>query len=511
MSAIVDMRGVLYPNAGSPIYASNYRFGDRGSASWQLSAGHFEGYLSPIITFPRPDSETGANARHRNCYTGQSYRIPVIQQGGAWPFYYELTTSPTGATIGNQLTVSGDKLVAGSDYGVITCPSLPAGTHSFTVRVTDQNLVVNTVSWTVVVGTSNWVVLDKSAGTNGSGTLASPFNVESSLSGQSSKCVLIRAGTIDSNAFSAGLNSFPRTWVPYSSEIVNWKVANVYCNSTHDLWLGGINIVLDSSGSAAQQWFLFDTSNRVTFFENLFNGANLENTNGAPSNSAVLFWANQHVALGNISNSFYSNIIGNEFRDLRDRDLVLGYSQQYKTIENNKLTNYQVGAHTLSHGFYEKTNCSSVTHRRNYSTSTTNTAKMSRWDAYAGDFPMDYFEASHNSYRFNGTIDYPITVGYETTDFGTHRYIYRNNFYSASTGCIGLTNTTNSGNLVTISRNVMMSPVTSNNSIVLDNYNGQYTNTNNVAGNLASGLLDSSNNLVSRLTPNLGTAGAEVK
>lgn len=510
MASVVDMRGILFANINSPYFASNYPNGDRGLASWQLAAGHFESYLSPIIVHPRPNSETGTNARHRNGYTGQAYRVPVVQQGGAWPFYYEIISAPAGVTIGSELAISGDKLVAGADYGIVNWPSPTAGTHTINIRVTDQNLTVNTISWTVVVGTSNWVVLDKSAGTNGSGTLASPYNTESSLSGQSSKCVLVRAGTIDSNALSS-LNGFPRTWVPYNGETVNWKVSGVYGNSVNDFWLSGINIILDSSGSATQKWFWFEQSSRTTFFENLFNGANLDNTNSVPDNSSVLFWQYQSAGLNGVENSLYNVTHSNEFKDIRDRDLILSYSQRYTVNENNKLNNYQTGVNGLAHGFYSKIDAANLTLRRNYSSGTTNTAKLFRWDSYTGTYPVNNNEASHNSYRYYGTQDYAFTLGYEDSDFGTNRFIYRNNVYSNTAAWIGLMNTINNSNSTTVKNNIAMSPVTANNGIYLDSYNGQLVNSGNINGNLASGILDASNNLVSRATPNLGTAGAEIK
>jgi len=480
--------------------------------SWKLAVGHFEGYMAPVIVHPRPSSETAAHARHRNAYPGQPYAVPIVVQGGAWPFYYELLEGPPGASIGNQLLKVGDKLLALDDYGILNIRNPVEGTYSINIRVTDQNNVVKTIAWSLVVGTPAWLALDKNAGVNGSGTLESPYNTEASLEGKSTKCVLVREGTINASAFAAGLNGFPRVWVPYGDEQVNWKVAAIYCNSTTDLWLSDINLVLDTDGADDQQWFLFDTSSRVTFFRNKFNGANLENTNVTPSNSAILFWADQHAALDSPDNSFYTVIYGNEFKDIRDRDLLLGYSQQYKVIEANKIINYQEGVHSLSHGFYEKTNCDHVTHRRNTSLNSTNTAKLIRWDAYEGNFPMDNFEACYNSYRFAGDADFPLTVGYEQTDFGMHRYIYRNTLFSELTGAIGLTNTlNNAGNKVTISNNVLVTPVTTNHGIELDSYNGQFTDTGNISGIPSGNLVDSNNNLVIRKTPNLGTAGAEVK
>src|SRR4051812_34834353 len=141
-------------------------------ADFLLPAGHSEGYLAPVITYPRPDSETAATARHRINYPGQPYRIPVAVAFGAWPFRYELLTAPTGMTIGSQLQSSGGELVAGPDYGVITWAQPTAGSHSVSVKVTDQTSVVQTVSFTLSVSASGWVFLNPAAATNGSGTLA---------------------------------------------------------------------------------------------------------------------------------------------------------------------------------------------------------------------------------------------------------------------------------------------------------------------------------------------------
>src|SRR6188508_355199 len=107
--------------------------------SWKLAVGHSEGYMTPVIVHPRPDSETGAYARHRNAYPGQPYAVPIVVQGGAWPFYYELLEGPPGSSIGNQLLKVGDKLLPLDDYGILNIRNPVEGTYSISIRVTDQN------------------------------------------------------------------------------------------------------------------------------------------------------------------------------------------------------------------------------------------------------------------------------------------------------------------------------------------------------------------------------------
>ncbi len=522
MSITVDMRGILLPNSTSPIFASTYPNGNRPTGSWNLASGHFESHLSPVIVYPRPDGESSVYARHRNNYTGQNYRIPVVVEGGAWPFYYELTAAPSGMTIGTQLDLVSGELVAGTNYGIITWSNTPAGTYTVTVRVTDQNLVVNTVTFQLVVGTADWIFLDPSAGTNGSGTLASPYNTLAALSGLTTKKILFRAGTVDWEQKTVGLQSMPVTYLPYSGESVLMKQAlsPIGCNGGNDFGFFGMKFFIPSDRTAVSQFFRLDGGcDRVCFFDCEFDGGsfnNTETTGGEPkSNSSILMWQNTHAGLNGAGNSFYSIIKNCKFINVRDRDMFLGYSMKNVVVEGNSMEGCTVGSNGLGHGFYFKTNVEHATFRLNYSIGTANTQKLIRIDAYAGDsIPMDYYDVSYNTFRYYGSDASgdgtgAISNSHEYVEAGTHRYIFRNTLYSQSAAAIHARGQ-GSASVITATNNVMVSGGTNTNGVQLVDYQGTFINTGYVAGNTSVGIVDSNNKLSGAYISNLGTKGAQV-
>lgn len=144
------------------------------SGDWQLAAGHFiPAKMTPVIIGPSAATEAGTDAawsRYRRCPSGIEYRIPISVLGGAWPFYYELTTAPSGMTIGAQY---GD-----TDYGILSWSSPTAGTHSIVARVTDQDGTIVTRSWSLECidkdNTTYFMFLSGSGNNSNTGTQSSP-------------------------------------------------------------------------------------------------------------------------------------------------------------------------------------------------------------------------------------------------------------------------------------------------------------------------------------------------
>lgn len=489
----------------------NSRIYSGSRTGWGLDSGHYQGYLDPVAVHPRPDSETSQYARHRINAVGQKYRIPVVVGHGAWPFKYEILSAPSGVTIGQTLTLSGNSLVAGADYGVLEWLNPTAGTHSFSVLVVDQNGVKTVLSWTLVVADSNWVYLDPANGVNGTGTLASPFNTVASLNGLTTKGVLIRAGSVDWDNKVVGLQSMPKAYIPYGNESVTHEQAasSIGNSGGDDLWFSGATFSIPSGRTTVNQFFRIEGMSRVVFFENTFNGGNYNNTNGSPSNSAVLMWTNQSVAESSADNAWYCVIKNNTFLDVADRDLILGYSMRHCVVEGNTLNNYTEGANSLGHGFYFKINASNVTIRNNKTTGTTTTATPIRIDAYAGNFNMDYYDICYNNFYFVGNTDHPLSFAHEFIACGTHRYAYRNTIVSpnkAAAYCRGMA----SGDIVTLSANILISNEASTNGVLLAQNNATINNTDYLVGNIAAGIVDSNNKLQGVYLSNLGTKGAEI-
>lgn len=146
----------LIANATSPKYDPANPNGDR-TTSYQLASGKFEASTRSLISiYPRPDNETSTLAYHRVGYTGMPYSVPVRCAFGAFPYSASIIAAPAGVTIGPWLTLNGNgDLIQDANYCNINWPNPVAGTHTFTIRVTDQEANFQILTWTVVVGTAN--------------------------------------------------------------------------------------------------------------------------------------------------------------------------------------------------------------------------------------------------------------------------------------------------------------------------------------------------------------------
>jgi hypothetical protein len=181
MSQIVNMRGILLANVGSPKRASNFPLGNRPSALWKLNALYKVGAKFPLkVIYPRPDGETPVTALHRKANSNWQYECRICVQGGEPPFKMAITSGPSGATLIGEFARSTDSVTGLTlhsfpvDYGVVKWPN-PSGTANFTVRVTDQSDNFVDVSWSSVTDDSAFVVLDAVNGNDAnSGTFASP-------------------------------------------------------------------------------------------------------------------------------------------------------------------------------------------------------------------------------------------------------------------------------------------------------------------------------------------------
>lgn len=179
-NAYVDANGLLQgASRTSYLYYRGHEVSGTTQTSWQLATDHYiPAKMVPNIIHPRPDSETIIHARHRKAPSAIEWRCPIVVQGGAWPFRYELVTAPAGATIGE--TLPSDWLTNGlQNYGVIVWPSPTVGQHNWTVRVTDQDGTVVTRSWAMQVydreNTTHFIFVNAATGSNSnSGAYSSP-------------------------------------------------------------------------------------------------------------------------------------------------------------------------------------------------------------------------------------------------------------------------------------------------------------------------------------------------
>lgn len=485
----------------------NSRIYSGSRTGWGLDSGHYQGYLDPVAVHPRPDSETSQYARHRINAVGQKYRIPVVVGHGAWPFKYEILSAPSGVTIGQTLTLSGNSLVAGADYGVVEWINPTAGTHTFEVMVLDQKNIKTYFKWVLVVSDSNWVYLDGGAAGGGNGTFATPYNSISQLNGLTTKGVLVKAGTVDWETKGVGggtaLN-ISKVFVPYNSGAVIFNQATTlsFMGSANDYWFNGITFKIPSGRNNVTKWMGFDGSDRVVFFENIIDLESYALTGGNWTNSSFAMWSN--VAW----TGSYNCVVNNQFNNISERDFMLFYSMAYLVIEGNTVSNSSVGA-GYGHGFYLKMSVRDSTIRNNRSVGVSNTQKLVRLDSYVGanGLLMDNLECCYNSYYKVGS-GAVISSGDEASAYGDARYIYRNSIVNTGAGGIQTTNAT-ATDTITLDANAIMSDQGSP-SGVIGTFSGTVVNTDYLYGNLASGMLDSNCKLQGAYLSNLGTKGAEV-
>lgn len=477
---------------------------------WQLAPGHFEGYFSPTIVHPRPDSETTQYERHRVNFPGQPYRTMVAVHGGASPFKFTLIDAPTGMSIGQTLSDDGTRLIRGSNYAIVHSSALAAGNYNPIVRVEDQNGVVRTVTWNIV-SDYNWNVLDTDAATNGNGTWDSPYNQLSSISNGKPTLVLADINWEDKVE---PIDQMSKTWVAAAGYTpIMYQAASSVGNNPgmKGLWFSGFTFKIPSEYNYVNQYFRFEGVSRCVFFENTFDCDDEPyEIHSETENVSIIMWADQSLPENSTENGWYNVIYKNKFINIQDRDLLLGYSMRFSLCEQNEVENYQTGEHDFGHGFYFKINCSDITFRGNYTVGDQCTGKLLRVDAYTGLFNMDRYDISYNSVRYYGEDESGLSYCHEFHPAGDNRRAYRNTSWSANSAGFYLRGM-GPDDLVRLNANVFISGGTNTNGVQTDQFEGILENTNYLAGTAGSGYLDMSNNLQAPYNTNLGIKGKEIR
>jgi hypothetical protein len=189
-----------------------------GASNWNglLGAGQFIPAKMPLsldrVVLPRPDAETSPRAYHRNGHMALPYELPIVVQGGAWPFVYELVSAPAGAILGRNFGDAG--------YGILRWTPTQDGPFSFTVRVSDQDGMSIEFSWSGLVGT-DWIrFVDAVNGSDtiGTGSRAQPWRslAHAYANTINGRALGLRAGTYQSpaNAISMGTSDI--------SSLIGW-------------------------------------------------------------------------------------------------------------------------------------------------------------------------------------------------------------------------------------------------------------------------------------------------
>ena len=150
--------------------------------AWRLPEGYFTpSRMEMVISHPRPNTPDWAYSR--NAYPGLAWETPIVVQGGAWPFKYEVVSNggAEGLKIGEVLDrqeVDGFTIHSrAEDYGILSWDDPQPGSYEVEVRVTDQELATTSITFNLQVGTQGWVFVDAEQGDDATadGTIDKPF------------------------------------------------------------------------------------------------------------------------------------------------------------------------------------------------------------------------------------------------------------------------------------------------------------------------------------------------
>lgn len=299
-------------------------------ADWQLKTGFYEPEAKPLVAiYPRPDLETNSYARHRKAYTGLEYTVPIKVNFGAYPYRYEIITKPISGTItlGQILTTSGDVLVRPANYGLLTWDLPTAGTHTFTIRVYDQehgrpsDSYVD-ITWQVVVSLTGHIFVDNSLGNNANDGLT-PGTAFETIDGWYKASQLdatyqnyhvhYLAGTYIVDAFdptNGSLNlddtkplvhlSYNGAEVIFDQELARLKTEST-SNSCDDMYFGGIKSInqkLQRYANAHSMW-VTGVQDRLMWYNCEY--ASLGKGGGDGWKTSTLYYVDDWVTIGGVS------------------------------------------------------------------------------------------------------------------------------------------------------------------------------------------------------------------
>lgn len=410
------------------------------SLSWQLATGHYvQAQISPTIIHPRPDGETNAYERHRLAPDSIPWRIPVVVQGGAWPFEYAVTSAPSGVTIGRHY---GD-----SDYGVMSWASPTIGSHIITVRVRTQDYgrtsgsADSTGEYSVTFSlsvvdkndTSKFIWMATSGNDSNAGTYSSPI---ASLVGFQSKSIgstqfFVRSGTYSNQSLSTDLyfiaSSRSTVIVGYPGETVVFDVEGSNIRNFYLQADGGFVGNIKTTGGTSTSgdiWHWNAAGDRMTLFES--NPDGLHDSAGSGSFANHSGWtmfadSNIHRYVSLVNNTF------SDFTTITNGGGSIWYSVTYGVFEGNTITGMNLGGST--EGFRTKGRCAYVTTRNNRAPTAQSfgQAVLSHYqgtDGNQGDTP-NYNELCWNYVRQGASSDGASWYGAATYAPWTG-YSYRN-------------------------------------------------------------------------------------
>lgn len=152
-----------------------------GPGSWRLPEGYYvPAKMEMTLVHPRPEAAEWAYSK--NAHPGVRWEIPIVVQGGAWPFQYAIVDDggAEGLQIGGELMredVEGFIVHRVSpEYGVLWWDDPQEGDYDITLRVSDQDGSTLDIEVSLRVGEDGWLFVDGSSGSpEGDGSLEAPF------------------------------------------------------------------------------------------------------------------------------------------------------------------------------------------------------------------------------------------------------------------------------------------------------------------------------------------------
>lgn len=483
--------------------------GSINDSNWHLPPTNFvSAKMSPVIVFPRPDAETNTWARNRKTYPGLQYRIPIVVQGGAYPFKYDLVAAPAGMTIG--------KFWDQNDYGIVRWDNPLSGSYDIQVDVTDQDGTTVSVSWHLDVNTSKTLFLSPTGNNANPGTLAQPKLSNSSwhLNNDNDTTydgyhIYYRGGTYALDGDPATGNNIrlhsgkPMVLLAYPGEtpifdMSTGKFVGFNALASHlgpqDLFVSGIRFENGDQTDANSHyfWLTGNSVKRVTLFENYF--YNLGPGSAGNDNPSVCFVSNT------TNRKSYFAYVGNVYEDLLASGNGVSafdhYYTDYTVFENNEFRNNQG-----RFGAWQKSHNDLATFRRNKGKfNTAGVEGLMNFSTYdqipdaTAEFCWNYIEANNPS-GFAGAI---VWVDQEVKGKG-HAFVYRNTF-------VGRVHARTSGGGV-------YTRMAENNVIVTDYSTplNNFVDANNLIGSPTDGIIDATGNLQGTYQSSLGTHGWQIQ
>lgn len=244
--------------------------GNSNVVPFPLAAGHSYTRLGAMVAvFPRDDSDTSVQSweRHKLCFAGLPFRVPILIWGGVAPFHASVS-GPAGLTVGADLPVDWETNGPGN-YLMLMEDSPSLGTAVITLTITDQLGDILSISWSRLCASSNDTTkgrfYDSLNGSNSNpGTYAQPYKDDLSL---------VYGTTSGSTTFQGHV---------------------VFINR-------GTTYVMPTHSDLAAHRFQFDNTKRPVVQYSL-------PLSGSVQNNAKLSWANTQIYFGNQSGACFGEL-----------------------------------------------------------------------------------------------------------------------------------------------------------------------------------------------------------